>query len=259
MLVFIAALCAAGGVSRMWLLARGGQPPDRDVLLFFLAAGVTLLAESVSRLKFGDFEVERVKELEDRVEELAEVNRPAAMTESPIVPVRASAPSPTTAAVLADAQESQIPPSDRPMLVDFDALVKVRQGEIYKTTLGWSDDPLLDKGPSQQNGSVLSATVSPSANYANAFRIVISLVVSRSLMLPANPRVAFFLHHSFPDPVRIVPLEARRASLTIISAGSFTAGALLPDGTMLTLDLARSPLVDRSALTPERQQLFENT
>ena len=70
LLFVVAGLCAGAGVFRV---IRLDGPPDRDVLFFFIAAVVVLLADSVTKFKFGDMEFERVQRLEERVQELADV------------------------------------------------------------------------------------------------------------------------------------------------------------------------------------------
>ena len=77
--------------------------------------------------------------------------------------------------------------------------------------------------------------------------MAIDVEVGAKVDLKDGDRVAFFLHHTFPERVRTVRLERRQASLVIISAGSFTVGALLPDGTFLSLDLTQADDKDLSS------------
>ena len=90
-LFVVSALCIGAGVFRMVKL----DAPDQEVLLFFLAAAVVLLADSIKKLKFGDLEVERVSRLEERVQELAEVSRApeAAFASEPLAAAAGVAPS----------------------------------------------------------------------------------------------------------------------------------------------------------------------
>lgn len=66
-------------------------------------------------------------------------------------------------------------------------------------------------------------------------------------------RRVVFLHHTLPNRVRILPVDGRKVSLTMLSAGTFTIGALLPDRTFLKLDLSQAEL---SALSPQQRRTF---
>lgn len=69
---------------------------------------------------------------------------------------------------------------------------------------------------------------------------------------PFEGYVEFHLHDSFKEPVQRVKLVDGQASLPVISYGSFTVGAILPDGrTKLELDLA-SPTIRSSTTFKER-------
>jgi hypothetical protein len=218
-------------------------PPDRDVLFFFLAAVVILLADSIKKFKFGDMEFERVQLLEERVQELAAVSR---------TPTVALPPEPPSAAST-DAGLS-LPSAVRQSL---DVHARQLAEQIYKPPLRWEDDPVARQpGPSSANGTRLKATVSPSKNYDDSFRVAIDLEVGADVDLGNDERVAFFLHHSFPERVRLVALERRRASLVLIAGGSFTVGALLPDGMFLTLDLTKTNLDD---LSSRQRRIFMTT
>lgn len=229
-LFVVAALCAGGGVLRMMKL---DGLPDRDVLLFFLAAAVVVLADTIKKFKFGDLEFERVQRLEERVQELAEVSKVSTAPRS----VGALRTVTAGAALSAPQEVTQSLETRARALVD----------KIYKHPLRWEDDPVARQpGPSSTNGMRLTAKVSPSKNYEDRFRVAIDLEVAPEVDLGRDEKVAFFLHHSFPEKVRVVPLEHGRASLVLISGGSFTVGALLPDGTFLALDLTKADLDELS-------------
>jgi hypothetical protein len=67
----------------------------------------------------------------------------------------------------------------------------------------------------------------------------------RGVSAPARARLAgktarLYLHPSFPDPLRMVVLDAMgEVRLPLIVWGAFTVGAQLDDGTLLELDLAQ--------------------
>jgi hypothetical protein len=235
----VAALCASGGVFRMVKL---DGPPDRDVLFFFIAAVVVLLADSVKRFKFGDMEFERIQGLEERVQELADVSR---------TPAVALAAAPLTAA--AGAVHTAAPVLTHSLETEALALAE----RIYQPPLRWEDDPVArQSGSSSASSSTLKARVSPSKNYEDRFRVAIDLEVGADVDLGHDGRVAFFLHHTFPERMRLLPLEHRRASLVLISGGSFTVGALLPDGTFLVLDLTKANLDE---LSSSQRRIFLTT
>jgi hypothetical protein len=241
MLVAIAVLCLATGAYRV--VALGEQPPDRDVLFFFLAAVVALLADSIKRPKFGEMEFERVEALEGRVEELAEVTRTDAA-------VQAGGAPEATAVEVEGAQVSGGP--------TLEQRARALEAEIYKPPLRWEDDPLKDRAPAlpKASSSELAADVAPSRNYEGVFVIRVDLMVGRGVPLKADSRVAVFLHQTFPHWVRFLPLENRRASLTLLSRGAFTVGALLPDSSFLALDLVNA---DMSELSAQQQHMFRMT
>src|SRR5262245_42242252 len=58
----IAAMCVVGGAFRAFVLIRGGEGPDQDVLLFLVAAVVAMLAESITKFSFAGLEFERLKQ-----------------------------------------------------------------------------------------------------------------------------------------------------------------------------------------------------
>lgn len=54
--------------------------------------------------------------------------------------------------------------------------------------------------------------------------------------------VVFLLHHTLPNPVRRVQPQANAATLVVLSAGSFVAGAVVVGSNIkLALDLAALP------------------
>jgi len=102
------------------------------------------------------------------------------------------------------------------------------------------DDPWKGQfgGHSTANGRRLSARVSEIIGDAGWF--LISLVVdSIDSRRPLQGSVEFFLHDSFPNPHRSIPVIDGRAELRLRSWGAFTVGVLADSGkTHLELDLA---------------------
>lgn len=238
----VAALCVWAGIFRMVKL---NEPPDRDVLLFFLAAAVVVLADTIKKFKFGDLEVERVQRLEERIQELAEV---AEVHRARTLPLSVG-----SERAVAVAETHSVPQVTQSLETRASALAE----QIYRSPLVWKTDPVArQRGDSSTNGTRLKAKVSPSKNYEDSFRVAIDLEVASETNLEGDERVALFLHHTFPERVRLLPLENRRASLTLISGGSFTVGALLPNGTFLALDLTKADLEELS--NPQRR-IFKNT
>ena len=236
----ISVLCLIGGAARLQTLWSKNKPPDQDVLLFFLAAAVVLLADSITKFKFGDMEFERtVETLQERVQELAEVSRdqqtPPGQTAGPSAGGRGAA-------------------GGAPDLAER---ARRLEAKIYAPPLSWSDDPVAKEGwPRTAKGSELSASVSPSSNYPDMFRVSVSLEVGSDVPIGEDPHVAILLHHTFRDRVRLLRLTGRSAQLTLLSRGCFTVGALLPDGTPLAVDLAQA---DLSALSERDRHIFVNT
>jgi hypothetical protein len=228
----IASLCLIAGVIRLF---KSG-PPDRDVLLFFLAAAVVLAADSVTRFKFGDLEIERSRyeTIKEQVQELAEVSRP-----QPGPAVLQGAP-PTQAKVpreVGDTEASSLVREAREL-----------ESKIYEVPLAWESDPAARlKAPATSDGSKLTAKVLTSSNYSDLFRVSVEAIIADSVSNKDDPRVAFFLHHTFPNRVRLVPIVKNSAQLTVISRGCFTVGALLPNGVVLALNLAQADLTGLSA------------
>jgi hypothetical protein len=242
-LLAIAALCMIGGIARAYILiARRGEGPDLDVLLFFVAAVVAMLADSISKFSFAGIEFERLKQ---QVDEIADV----AMTQGAPVrtdPLPAASPThargtPTEARDVAD--ESR-----------FEASARSIESAIYAGNLSWDRDPVADrKSGKAGDGARLEAEVTPSKTKANVFKIDVRCVVPRRVLSEKTPRVAFFLHHTFPNRVRVLPVEGDSARLSLWSKSTFTIGALLTDETWLTLDLADA---DLSALKPAQREAF---
>ncbi len=241
-LFVIAGLCLVGGV---WRAVAIDGPPDKDVLFFFLSAVAALLAESITKFKFAGLEFEReVKDLTERVEEIADV------TLAPAVGVRdTTRPSPGRAErAMTEGRE----PGAGSTLED---LVAARVRLVYKDDLAWEDDPVAEgqEHEPSKDGNELSADIAPSRNSLKAVRVDLHCRLSSDLRKADDTRVAFFLHHTFPNSVRYVDAESGQASVSLLAYGSFTAGALLSDGTWLTYDLTRA---DLGALDKRRRHYF---
>lgn len=70
----------------------------------------------------------------------------------------------------------------------------------------------------------------------NYYRIPLEVVRTNGQAIPGP--VKFYLHPTFTPDVRVVAPTGASAKLDLVGYGAFTAGALLPDGTQLELDLA---------------------
>ncbi|HET9369557.1 MAG TPA: pYEATS domain-containing protein [Vicinamibacterales bacterium] len=236
----IAGICVAGGAFRAFVLIRRGEAPDQDVLLFFVAAVVAMLAESITKFSFAGLEFERLKQ---QVDEITDV----AMTQGAAV-----RPGPATE----PAQPAEAPTVKREHQPTLEERARGIEASVYSGNLGWEDDPVANRSAtSRAEGATLEADVTPSATKAGVFKVDVRCVVPRRLLAEKRPRVAFFLHHMFPNRVRVLPVDGDTARLSLWSAGTFTIGALLPDGVWLTLDLADANL---SALSRAQREAFLN-
>lgn len=233
-LVLIALMCAAGGLWRIYVQ----KAPDRDALYFFIAAAAIALAESIRKFKFGDMEIEReIETVKAQLKELAEVSREeAALPVAPPMPTRAGAAGPGAA----DPQELQS--------ATLEGMAEQLKQEIYRDNLSYWNDPVLESEPfrsapaSDEKGNRISARVERSKVYPDIFLVSIRVKVSDAASFGAERRVAVFLHHTFRNCVRFVPLIGGIANLELHSLGCFTVGVLLPDGTKLALNLADADL-----------------
>lgn len=122
---------------------------------------------------------------------------------------------------------------------DFMNMVK----EKYKNTsvLDKSD---LQKGRwgglSEVDGWKLSASVDADRSFMDLYKLVLTVKNVADGYAPATT-VAFFLHDTFPREIVFVQAENGVANLELTSYEAFTAGAMLPNGTTLELDLNEVP------------------
>jgi hypothetical protein len=238
----IAGMCVVGGAFRAFVLIRAGEGPDQDVLLFLVAAVVSMLAESITKFSFAGLEFERLKQ---QVNEIADV----AMTQG--AAVRPEPAAKTT--VLEDVPLGPTRGQDK----SLEDLAREVEAAIYAGRLRWEDDPVGTRkpAPSSVEGARLEADVTPSKTKARVFKVDIRCIVPRRVLNEKSPRVAFFLHHTFANRVRVLKVEGDTARLSLWSAGTFTVGALLADGTWMTLDLAKA---DLGALSSSEREAFLN-
>ena len=95
-------------------------------------------------------------------------------------------------------------------------------------------------GKSASNGREITAKVTPVSR--SEYCSVLLTVRSTDGLKPLQGEVKFFLHDTFPDPVRTVPVENGVATLTAASWGAYTVGVLADGGnTRLELDLSGVP------------------
>jgi CHAT domain-containing protein/pYEATS domain-containing protein involved in immunity len=100
------------------------------------------------------------------------------------------------------------------------------------------DDPnkYQFRGQPSRNGRTLSATVRPDDGGWYQIKLEVR-ADSQSPRLTGS--VAFHLHDTFADPVRVVSVRDGRASIRVLAWGAFTVGAEVDNGkTRLELDLA---------------------
>ena len=227
-------MCVIGGLSRVFTQ----QSPDREALFFFISAAAIVLAESVRKFKFGDMEIEReIESVKAQLKELAEVSREeVAVPVGPPMPTRAGAAGPAGA----EPQGLQC--------AALEEMAEQMKQEIYRENLSYWNDPVLESEPfrsapaSDEKGNRISARVERSKVYPDIFLVSIRVKVSDAASFGAERRVAVFLHHTFRNWVRFVPLIGGIANLELHSLGCFTVGVLLPDGTKLALNLADADL-----------------
>ncbi len=91
-------------------------------------------------------------------------------------------------------------------------------------------------GKSEQNGYKLTATVEPLM--LRLFNVTLDVTHSQKSF---SGQVAFLLHDSFRNPVRIRTFEGNKASVSVTAYEDFTAAAIMDDGTQLELDLSKIP------------------
>jgi hypothetical protein len=104
------------------------------------------------------------------------------------------------------------------------------------------DDPWAGQfGQAQSSGRELTAEIQPLPRRPG-FAVVRLTVQSTDPERPLTGAVQFYLHPTFANRKPIVPVEAGKASLTLLCWGAFTVGALADEGkTRLELDLSRHP------------------
>lgn len=234
-LMGLSALCAASGAARLYFQIKNADPPDQQVVLFLATAAALLLADSITHVKFAGVEIQRLK---DRLDELADVAKPTAGK-------LAGGATPSTSAGSSGAAAAA---------KSFNERVHEYEQQLYGPGLRYMDDPVAAlEASAAAGGNSLTAVVTSSKNYAQAFTVTIRVMLSRTHHGVQGAQVAFLLHHSFSARVRRIAVQANKASLTVLSLGTFTAGAVLPDGTPLKLNLAES---DLSSLSPDQRLQF---
>lgn len=91
------------------------------------------------------------------------------------------------------------------------------------------------------NGYKLSASVDAARSFLGLYKVILSVTATEDKIPVAGKLVAFFLHDSFPREIVFVEIQNGNATLEITAYESFTAGAMLEDGTTLELDLNNVP------------------
>ncbi|HEX2781365.1 MAG TPA: pYEATS domain-containing protein, partial [Gemmatimonadaceae bacterium] len=102
------------------------------------------------------------------------------------------------------------------------------------------DDPRKDMfgGRSVANGRTISATVTPIKGDRDWFDVEIDVRPTPGAP-PVAGEVTFYLHPTFNPPIKLVVAHDGVASLSLVSYGAFTVGAIADDGaTELEFDLA---------------------
>lgn len=104
-----------------------------------------------------------------------------------------------------------------------------------------SDDPWRGQfGDPEANGRRLSAQVESLIGDRGWFLIRL-MVESLDRSRPLAGSVQFYLHDSFPNPIRTIPVVAGKAELRLRAWGAFTVGVLADGGqTSLELNLAEN-------------------
>lgn len=233
-LLFSALMCVIGGLSRVFIQ----RSPDREALFFFISAAAIVLAESVRKFKFGDMEIEReIESVKAQLKELAEVSREdVAVPVGPPMPMRADAAGPGAA----EPQELQS--------ATLEEMAEQLKQEIYRKNLSYWNDPVLESEPfrsapaTDDKGNRISSRIERSKVYPEMFLVSIEVHITDAARFGSERRIALFLHHTFRNCVRIIPIVGGIAHLELHSLGCFTVGALLPDGTRLALNLADADL-----------------
>ncbi len=208
----------------VWRVAATGIP-DREALYFILAAMAVLLGNVVKRLKFGDLELEF-----DRLKQEVQ----------------------TKIGKIEEGEFEHLPIPTEP----FEKTVQKLVGGIYSKKLAWDDDPVAQLRDTADKAVSLRAKVSPSLKYPNRYFRVDAQVEGGERIAGNDNEVAFLLHHTFPESIQYVPIDGTKASITILTVGTFTLGVALPDGTVRKLDLNNA---DLTALTHnQRKRFMEN-
>lgn len=112
----------------------------------------------------------------------------------------------------------------------------------YGRAIDYFDEPMASFGPSSAHGYSLEAQVRETTAGLGLFSITLSVRATEPGAAPLEGDVVFFLHHTLPECIRRVPVRDGEATLMILSAGSFIAGAALAGGKIrLSLNLAELP------------------
>lgn len=114
-----------------------------------------------------------------------------------------------------------------------------------------ADDPQKGRwgGQHSRNSCQLSASVRAVDSDNDFFRVVLRVTTPGSMPLPPGAAVVFHLPGTFGPSVRSVAMQGHEAGLELVAWGAFTAGAMLPDGTELELDLSDPTDVPDAPLT----------
>lgn len=111
------------------------------------------------------------------------------------------------------------------------------------TTADLVDDPHAGNfgGSDTVNGRQLRADISVSTFHAEMYSVQLEVIATDSAR-PLEGEVVFYLHPTFRNPKRSIPVKDGKAELDIIAWGSFTVGVECDNGqTKLELDLSKIP------------------
>ncbi|HEX6429221.1 MAG TPA: pYEATS domain-containing protein, partial [Niastella sp.] len=149
----------------------------------------------------------------------------------------------TAAAIMFDGTELELDLSEIPGLPEKfyalhprDKFKQQVESLVQKTTIVFPADPQKGRwgGQASRNGYTLSATVTQNL-LPGAFDVVLEINTTER---GATGQVAFLLHDSFAQPIRIRSFEDNKATVAVTAREDFTAAAILEDGTQLELDLS---------------------
>lgn len=152
----------------------------------------------------------------------------------------------TAAAIVYDGTELELDLSELPGLPEsfyaFQPKDKFKQqieSLLQKTPIAVPDDLHKKRwgGEHSKNGYALTATVKKNI-LPRLFSVTLEVISNRE---SSGTRVAFLLHDSFKNPVRIRNFERNNASISVTAYEDFTAAAIIDDGAQLELDLSKLP------------------